>query len=441
MMKIKAVKTVFGQEPFKERNDVSVCNDKDREGELICVFPDVEYQEIKGFGGAFTEAAATTIDKLSKKNRDRILKLYFDNCEGIGYNFGRVHINSCDFSLENYCYVKDDDETLETFDISRDKKFIIPMIKDAMKYNDIDMFASPWSPPAYMKTNGQMNCGGKLKSKYNDLWAQYFVEFIKAYELEGINISTVSVQNEPKAIQRWDSCIYTAEEERDFIKNHLGKRLKPLGVKLLFWDHNKERVLERAKTVLGDRDTMEYVDGIAFHWYSGDHFEQLEMFNKLYPEKDIVFSEGCYEYSLGKKETVQIGEKYAHDMIGNFNNYCNVFCDWNLVLDEKGGPNHVGNYCDAPIMADTVNDKIHIHDSYYYIGHFSKFVKKGAKRIGSSKWTSDIDTVSFKNPDGSVVSVVLNATDKEKQFCFSIEGNMLKTQLEPHSIATYIFKF
>ena len=440
-MKIKTIKTVFGQEPFKECNDVSSCNDKEREGELICVFPDVEYQEIKGFGGAFTEAASTTIDKLSKENRDKILKLYFDKVDGIGYNFGRVHINSCDFSLGNYTYVQDGDDTLETFDISRDKKSLIPMIKDAMKYNDIDMFASPWSPPAYMKTNGQMNCGGKLKSEYNDLWAQYFVKFIQAYADEGISIGTVSVQNEPKAVQRWDSCVYTAEEERDFIKNHLGKKLKPLGVKILFWDHNKERVLERANIVLGDCDTQEYVDGIAFHWYSGDHFEQLEMFNKLYPEKDIVFSEGCYEYSLGKKETVQIGEKYAHDMIGNFNNYCNTFCDWNLVLDEKGGPNHVGNFCDAPIMADTVNDEIHIHDSYYYIGHFSKFIKKGAKRIGSSKWTPEIDTVSFKNPDDSVVSVVLNATDKEKQFCISVGGDMFETYLEPHSIATYIFEF
>ena len=117
-MKIKTIKTVFGQEPFKECNDVSSCNDKGREGELICVFPDVEYQEIKGFGGAFTEAASTTIDKLSKENRDKILKLYFDKVDGIGYNFGRVHINSCDFSLGNYTYVQEGDDTLETFDIS-----------------------------------------------------------------------------------------------------------------------------------------------------------------------------------------------------------------------------------------------------------------------------------------------------------------------------------
>ena len=439
-MNIKVIKTVIGKVPMAESYDAKISDNKEQEWALINVFPDIEYQEIKGFGGAFTEAASTTLDKLSNKNRKKILELYFDKENGIGYNFGRVHINSCDFSLGNYTCVDEGDEILATFNILRDEKSLIPMIKDAMKYNEIEMFASPWSPPPYMKTNGQMNEGGKLKEEYRELWAEYFVKFIEKYKEAGIEISTVSVQNEPKAIQRWDSCVYTAEEERDFVKNYLGKKMQDIGVKILFWDHNKERIVERAKVILSDEEASKYISGIAFHWYSGDHFEQLEMFNKLYPNKDLVFSEGCYEYSLGAKETVQIGEKYAHDMIGNFNNYCNTFCDWNLLLDEKGGPNHVGNFCDSPIMADTVNDEIHIHDSYYYIGHFSKFVEKGAKRIGSSKWTRDLDTVSFKNPDGTIVTVVLNATDNEKEFCISVNGEMVETKLEAHSIVTYIFK-
>lgn len=207
----------------------------------------------------------------------------------------------------------------------------------------------------------------------------------------------------------------------------------------MFRDHNKERIVERANAMLADGENDKYIDGVAFHWYSGDHFEQLEMFHKLYPDKNIVFSEGCYEYSKGAEDTVKIGERYAHDMIGNFNNYCNTFCDWNLLLDEKGGPNHVENYCDAPIMIDTKTGKLEIHDSYYYIGHFSKFVKKGAKRIGSSKWSDDIETVSFKNPDGNIVSIVLNRTEKDLSLAFSIEGKMVEAFSEAHSIATYIF--
>lgn len=439
-MKVTVFKTIKGQEPMRMCKDILPENDLTRESKLICIFPDIEYQEIKGFGGAFTEAASTTLDKLSKENRQKILKLYFDSKEGIGYNYGRVHINSCDFSLGNYACVENGDETLETFNIEHDKQSLIPMIKDAMEYNDIDMMASPWSPPPYMKTNGQMNEGGKLKKEYCDLWAEYILRFIKKYKDEGINIGTISVQNEPKATQRWDSCVYSAEEERDFVKFHLGKKMADNGINVLFWDHNKERVIERAKTVLGDGYTAKYLCGIAVHWYSGDHFEQLQMFHQLYPDKNIVFSEGCYEYSLGKTDTVKIGEKYAHDMIGNFNNYCNIFCDWNLILNENGGPNHVGNFCDAPIMADTQNDKIYIHDSYYYIGHFSKYIKKGAKRIGSSRWSPIVETVSFKNPDGAIVTIVLNLTDNETEFCFSVNGEMIKAKAEAHSIATYIFE-
>ncbi len=437
-MNIKVIKTIKGSLPMQEVNDFAFDENLKREGNLICVFPEVEYQKIKGFGGAFTEAASTTIDKLSKENREKILQLYFDENDGIGYNFGRVHINSCDFSLENYSCVEENDETLSTFNVERDKKSIIPMIKDAMKFGNIDMFASPWSPPAYMKTNNMMNHGGKLKEEYYDLWSDFYGKFIDEYKKNGVDIGMISVQNEPDAVQTWDSCIYTAKEEMEFVKNYLGRKMKDKGIKIIFWDHNKERVIERAKVMLEDKDAAQYVSGIGVHWYSGDHFEQLEMFNRLYPDKDIIFSEGCYEYSLGKADTVAIGEKYAHDMIGNFNNYCSAFCDWNLVLDEKGGPNHVGNFCDAPIMADTKNDKIYIHDSYYYIGHFSKFVKKGAKRIGSSKWTKNIETVSFKNPDESIVTVVLNTTNNDERFYIYLDGKMIKTKSEAHSISTFI---
>ena len=321
-MKVKVIKTRKGEMPMQETNDYSFSQELGREQGLINVYPNIEYQEIKGFGGAFTEAAGDTLYKLSPANRERILKLYFDTEEGIGYNFGRVHINSCDFSLGNYTYVEEGDQTLESFDIQREERVVIPMLKAAMQYNEIDIFASPWSPPAYMKTTNKMNGGGKLKEEYYELWAQYYIKFIKAYKEHGITIRTISVQNEPKAVQTWDSCVYTAEEERDFVKNYLGEKAKEIGVGILFWDHNKERIIDRATVMFADEKLQDYIQGIAFHWYSGDHFEELEMFHKLYPNKDLVFSEGCYEYSLGESDTVKIGERYAHDMIGNFNNYC-----------------------------------------------------------------------------------------------------------------------
>ena len=439
-MKVRVIKTVKGKRPMQEMaGPIPVLEDNGMETPLITVFPEIEYQEIEGFGGAFTEAASTTLDKLGEENRKKVLEMYFDPEKGIGYNLGRVHINSCDFSLGNYTYVDDNDNTLETFQIKRDEKSVIPMIRAAQEFGEIDFVASPWSPPAYMKTNGQMNQGGKLKEEYYELWAEYYVKFIEAYKAKGIDIRKITVQNEPKAVQTWDSCVYTAEEERDFVKNYLGPKMEKNDIKILFWDHNKERIISRAKVMLEDKEAAKYIDGVAFHWYSGDHFEQLEMFHKLYPDKKIVFSEGCYEYSLGEEDTVKIGERYAHDMIGNFNHGCNMFLDWNLLLNEKGGPNHVGNYCDAPIMADVQNDKLYIHDSYYYMGHFSKYVKKGARRVGSSKWTPEIDTVSFCNPDGSIVSIVLNATETDIPFYFYIENKLVEGIAEAHSIATYLF--
>lgn len=439
-MNVKIIKTKRNCEPMQEYSDFSFVDWKHQGKQLINIYPNLEYQTVKGFGGAFTEAASTTLDKVSKENREKVIKMYFDPEEGIGYTVGRVHMNSCDFSLGNYTCVDEGDETLETFQINRDKASVIPMIKEAQALSDISFFASPWSPPAYMKTSGQMNQGGSLKKEYYELWSQYFVKFIEEYKKNGINISAVTVQNEPAAAPRWESCVYTPEEESYFVKNHLGKKMKDMGVKVMFWDHNRSWLLDRALAVLADKEAAEYIDAVACHWYRGDHFENLAIFHDMFPDKEIFFSEGCYEYSLGEMDTVKIGEKYAHDIIGNFNNYCSTFCDWNLVLDENGGPNHVGNLCDAPIMIDTKNDKIYVHDSYYYIGHFSKYVKKGAKRIGSSKWCSEIDTVSFKNPDGTIVSVVLNRTNDDLDFAFKLGDSFISCKAEARSIATYIFE-
>ncbi|MDD4688848.1 MAG: glycoside hydrolase family 30 beta sandwich domain-containing protein [Eubacteriales bacterium] len=440
-MKMKVIKTIKNSDVIMKEFPCPAFEKSEIEVPVINVVPYVEYQTIDGFGGAFTEAAAVSLDKISPENRAQIIKMYFDDKEGIGYNYCRTHINSCDFSVGNWTYVEEEDKDLSTFSIDHDKQSIIPMIKDALKYNkDMFLFSSPWSPPAYMKDTNMMNKGGKLLAEYYDLWAEYYVKYIQALKAEGINISAITVQNEPKATQTWDSCVYTAEEERDFVKNHLGKKMKEIGVKVMFWDHNKERVMDRAKVMLDDKEAAQYIDAIAVHWYSGDHFEQLDMFNKMYPDKKIIFSEGCQEYSLGKVDSWSIGERYAFDMIGNFNNYLTAFTDWNLVLDEQGGPNHVGNFCDAPIMVDTKKDKIHIHNSYYYIGHFSKYVKKGAKRIGFSKYTNDLSVTAFKNPDGQLVVIVLNDKDVEKTYNIRIDNHTSKVTSQPHSIATYLIE-
>jgi glucosylceramidase len=414
------------------------------ENKVVNIYPEVEYQEIEGFGGAFTESASVTLDKLSREARGRILDAYFNPITGLGYTLCRTHINSCDFSTGNYaCDEVDGDVELKLFNLDRDRKSLIPMIRDAMavKGADFRLFASPWSPPAWMKTSGMMNQGGKLKPEYRDVWARYFARFIQGYAAEGIAIWGVTVQNEPKAVQTWDSCVYTAEEERDFVRDYLGPVLEREGlgdIRIMVWDHNKERIYERARTALLDAEAARYIWGTAFHWYSGDHFEALSMVHDRFPQKKLLFTEGCVGKSV-KPGLWSPGERYAHDIIGNLNNWAAGWVDWNLLLDETGGPNHVGNFCDAPVIADTRSKTVHLGSSYYYIGHFSRFIRPGARRIGWSRYTDKLETTAFKNTNGEIVVVIMNRCDEEIPLVLRCAESIAELASPAHSIVTLRF--
>ncbi|RJG25269.1 glycoside hydrolase family 30 beta sandwich domain-containing protein [Paenibacillus thiaminolyticus] len=427
-----------------KQQDLTFVPDADgRELELINVYEDVEYQKLQGFGGAFTEAAAVTLKKMSAKKQREIIDACFAPETGLGYTLCRTHIHSCDFALGNYVYIEEGDDSMESFDVERDRDALLPFMKQAMETSGgrITMFASPWSPPAWMKTSGTMNKGGSLLPQYRAVWAKYFVKYIQAYAAEGIDIWGVTVQNEPKAVQPWDSCIYTAEEERDFVRDYLGPALAAAGlghVKIIVWDHNKERLYERARTILSDPKANEYVYGVGFHWYSGDHFEALDAVRRQYPDKALLFTEGCVEKG-GKLGSWDPGERYAHDIIGNLNNGMNGWTDWNLLLDEIGGPNHVANYCDAPIIADTKQEIVYYQSSYYYIGQFSRFIRPGAVRLGCSRYTDKLDTTAFRNPDGTTAVVILNRTSGELPFHLRTEHGLASAHAPAHSIQTLLY--
>ena len=380
---------------------------------VVNIYPEVRYQKMRGFGGAFTEAAAHNYAMMSSKRKQEIQKAYFSET-GLNYNLGRLHMNSCDFALGNYTYIEEGDDKLESFDISHDTEEIIPFINEAQKNaaNQMEFLMSPWSPPAFMKTNNDMNHGGSLKKEYYKVWADYYVKFIQEYAKQGIKIGYLTVQNEPEAVQTWDSCVYSAEDESDFVRDYLGPAFEKAGlldVKIFVWDHNKEEGYARMKAVIADPDTRKYVSGAAMHWYTGDHFEAIELILKQYPEMEVFFTEGCVEYSrFADSGEIDKAEMYAHDILGNLNAGISASFDWNLLLDEKGGPNHVGNFCAAPIMCDSKNDTFEKRLSYYYIGHFSRYIKPGAVRIGYSRYTDKIEVTAFCNPDGQRVAVLLN---------------------------------
>lgn len=418
----------------------------------ICVFidPTKKYQTILGFGGALTDASAETFYKLPKKTQQQLLKAYFGK-DGLGYLLGRTNIGSCDFSSGSYSYIQEGDSALKSFSVKHDQRYKIPFIKEVMAEvgKDFFLYASPWSPPAFMKSNHDVLHGGFLLPEYYDSWARYYVKFIKAYENVGIPVWGISIQNEPMATQVWESCIYTAEQERDFLKNHLGPVMRSSGLqskKIIGWDHNRDLLYQRASVLLEDKEAAAYLWGIGFHWYepwSGgvEMFDNVRLVHDAFPKTNLIFTEGSAErFDSAKIHAWSLGEKYGNNMLNDLNNGIVAWTDWNILLDERGGPNHAGNFCFAPVLANTRTGELIFTNAYDYIGHFSKFIRKGARRITASASRSQLQATSFVNTDGSIATVVLNLTGHTADYILWMHGKAVETRIPAHAIQTLVLK-
>lgn len=416
----------------------------------VFVNPKKTFQTFLGIGGAITDASAEVFAELPRKNQQKLLDAYYNLEKGIGYSLLRTTIHSCDFSSESYTYIEEGDKELKTFSIAHDEKYRIPLIKKAMKTagGSLMMYASPWSPPAFMKTNHSMLHGGKLKPEFAQSWANYYVKFIKAYEKEGMPIWGLTIQNEPMANQTWESCIYSAEEERDFLKNYLGPTLEKQGLgekEIVVWDHNRDLMVNRANTIFQDPEASKYAWGIGFHWYetwtgAKPLYENVNRVHEAYPDKKLMFTEGCVEkFDASKYQYWPHGERYGAQMIHDFNNGTVAWTDWNILLDQHGGPNHVGNFCFAPVHANNESGKLIFTPSYYYIGHFSKFIRPEAKRIDTAVSRSDLLSTSFRNKDGKTVTVVMNKTDKTVFYHLYVERVSAAVKIPAHGIQTLVY--
>ncbi|MGI4875447.1 MAG: glycoside hydrolase family 30 protein [Janthinobacterium lividum] len=419
----------------------------------VCVFvdPDHQFQTLMGIGGALTDASAETFAKLSKARQQELLQAYYNPATGIGYSLARTNIGSCDFSSDSYTYLQDNDASLKSFSVKHDEQYRIPLIKQAMAAagGQLPLFVSPWTPPAWMKTNHDLLHGGHLLPEFRQSWADHYVKFINAYEKQGVPIWGLTVQNEEMATQKWESCVFTAEEERDFIKGYLGPTLHKSGLgdkKLMAWDHNRDLVYQRASAVLDDPEAAKYLWGIGYHWYetwtgSGMLFDNERRVHETYPATNLMLTEACIEkFDLEKVNDWKLGEKYGTSMLNDFNAGTVGWTDWNILLDETGGPNHVGNFCYAPVIADTRTGKLIYTNMYYYIGHFSKFIRPGAQRIASTSNRDWLQATAFRNPDGKVVTVVLNTSEKKQDFQLWVQGQSATTTSLPHSIMTMVVK-
>jgi glucosylceramidase len=418
---------------------------------FVLVDASASFQSFIGIGGALTDASAEIFAKLPKDKQQELLSAYYSSSTGIGYTLARTNIQSCDFSSGSYSYVEDNDAALKTFSVAHDQQYRIPLIKQAIAAagGKLKLFVSPWSPPGWMKDNNSVIGGGRLKPEFDQAWADFYVKFIKTYEAMGIPVWGLSVQNEPMAKQKWESCIFTAEDERDFIKNYLGPTLQKTGLgekKLIAWDHNRDLIYQRASTILEDPAAAKYVWGIGFHWYetwTGGPmlFDNVKLTHQVFPMTNLIFTEGCKErFAFDSLQAWSLGEKYGNSMINDFNDGATAWTDWNILLDENGGPNHAGNFCFAPVHADTRSGQLIYTNAFYYIGHFSKFVRPGARRIAVSANRAALQTTAFVNKDGSIVVIVMNTTDQPMSYHLIMKGQSADTESLPHSIVTLIIK-
>lgn len=414
----------------------------------VYVNPEKQFQSFLGFGGAITDASAETFAKLSRKKKAEFLRAYYDKKDGIGYSLLRTTIHSSDFASGSHTYIEEGDKELKTFTIKHDKKYRIPMLKAAIKAagGEITTYASPWSAPAFMKDTNNMLQGGKLLPEYNNAWATYYTKFIKAYEKEGIPIWGITVQNEPMAKQTWESMIYTAEEERDFLKNHLGPVMKKEGLgdkKIIVWDHNRDLIVHRVNTIMADPEAAQYVWGVGFHWYETwaggkPMYGNVAEVNRAYPNLNLLVTEATVEkFNAERYHYWPNAERYGDSIINDFNSGAVAWTDWNILLDNTGGPNHVGNFCFAPIHEN--NGELIYTPTYYYLGHFSKFIRPEAKRVSAVASRSVLQTTSWLNADNKLATVVMNTGDAAVTYRLYIGNQETTVTIPAHAMQTLVY--
>ena len=439
---------------------------------IIKLDPNHRFQTITGFGGAFTEASASLLNKISQKNRDTIIQAYFSE-QGAHYSLTRTHMNSCDFSLNHYSYTPvDDDRELKYFTIKKDKDDLIPMIKDALKASKdgFKILASPWTAAPWMKDNNAW-VGGKLLPRYYDTWALFFSKYIDAYREEGIDIWGFTVENEPLGNgNNWESMHFSPNEMTNFVQHHLGPKLEndKHDVKILGYDQNREHLSEWIDSMYSNEASSKYFDGTAIHWYAStyDVFpKELNYAHNKAPNKYLIQTEACVDSQIPvwkddawywKKEATDWGwdwaperdkhlhpkyapvNRYARDIIGCLNNWVDGWVDWNMVLNRQGGPNWFKNWCIAPVIVDSEKDEVYFTPLYYTMAHFSKYIRPKATIIDADNSDKELQVTAAQNLDGTIAVVVFNEGNIKKSFKLLIGQKQSTITISGQSIQTIL---
>lgn len=427
------------------KKETIVSSKKNKGIGLIEIHPQEQYQTIIGFGGTYSEATAYNLKKLSLQMRKELLEAFLSEKNGAGWNIIRTTINSCDASSEYYSYDETPGDTLlKDFSIRKDiENYMIPGLQQAQQIanGQLKIFASPWTPPVWMK-DSTVFYTGSLRREYYAAWANYFSKYITAYKNNGVDIWAITPQNEPEAYrQAWDACGWKPEQMNDFIKLYLGPKLQKIHpqVKILAWDHNKNHLLQWCNVLFNDTVTKKYLSGIVHHWYDEGEAKQFDVLQKakqLYPSIPLIAGEqGVFGLYLMQPAPAFL---YARDIIGNMNNYSNAWVVWGMAFDHRGGPNHAKNFNHSPVMIDVEKEKLYYNPSYYFIAHFSKYVKRGAKRIGFTNNTDKILVTAFENPGKQLVVVLLNEETVPQSIQLKYNNRYFDIDIKPQSINTIL---
>ena len=466
------------------------------ENHVIGLYPEFRFQTVEGFGCAMTESACYLLSQMTAEKRRDTLACWFGPEAGKA-RFIRIPMDSCDYSLSEYQAVADpiDDPELKTFSIDRDRQYILPAVKEALALSGgkLSALLSPWSPPWQWKTpplarrndaaayGGQeagtaaepSRCnGGRLKPEYYPAWARYVVKYLEAYLAEGIPVTMLSVQNEAAAATPWDSCVWTGEEEKTFLKDHLAPALRAAGladrVQVFIWDHNKERMIEHIGEMMTP-ETEKLIGGFAYHWYTGDHFEALGLLGAKYPDKILMHTESCPLHMPGRvialemdveelkkkpraalaPEELAVLEQagdttpaqvdqadafaYAHDIIGDLNQGMQRWIDWNLIVDQDGGPRHVPGGFAAPLTLNAAGEVIRT-PAYAWLNLIMQAVPAGSVRIGKSVYGAAVEAAAVKTPEGRVQALLFYPGKQEEHVYLRLAGQVISAVLPGESL-------
>ena len=426
---------------LKKQNDL-VFNSEMNSNQTILVDASQKFQTIEGFGFSLTGGSAQAILKLDKAKREALLQELFSRKEdAIGLSYLRISIGASDLNETVFSY--DDmpagqtDLKLEHFDLGPDLKDVVPVLKEILAINPkIKIMGSPWSPPVWMKDNGSSK-GGSLQPKYHQVYAEYFVKYIQAMKAQGIVIDAITPQNEPLHPGNNPSLLMLAEQQADFIGNHLGPAFAKAKIKtkIVIYDHNCNKP-EYPLTVLKDAKANPFVAGSAFHLYEGD-ISALSTVHDAYPNKDLYFTE---QYT-GSKSSFESDLKWSvkNVVIGSMRNWSVNALSWGLANDEFYKPFTPGgcSTCKGALMIDQ-NQNIKREVGYYIIGHASKFVTEGSIRIGSNI-SGSLYNVAFKTPSGQIVLIVENDGTAPETFNIKYNQKQISTTLNAGAVATYVW--